>query len=151
MWSRLISAKVTLGAATGLVFFALLWTNLVLADRLAPRFRSVVGPEDDLLVRYRELVAGRQRLVWLVVSVAGGDRAGVQRLVAVAAVAAVPLRRAPSASTTRSSGRTSSWYVFRLPFLTTVVDWLFAFLLVTAIAGRDRALPERRDPPAAAG
>ena len=70
VWNRLVSAKVTLGAATGLVFFALLWSNLVIADRLAPRFRSVVGPEDDLLVRYRELVAGRQRLVWLVVSVA---------------------------------------------------------------------------------
>ena len=69
VWSRLISAKVTLGAATGLVFFAILWTNLVLADRLAPRFRSAAaGSEDELLVRYRELVAGRQRLVWLVVS-----------------------------------------------------------------------------------
>ena len=93
VWSRLVSAKVTLGAATGLVFFALLWTNLVVADRLAPRFRSVVGPEDDLLVRYRELVAGRQRLLWLVVSGRGRDRAGDQRLVAVAPVAAVPLRR----------------------------------------------------------
>jgi uncharacterized membrane protein (UPF0182 family) len=50
VWTRLISAKVTLGAATGLVFFALLWVNLVIADRLAPRFRSVVGPDDEVLV-----------------------------------------------------------------------------------------------------
>ncbi|MEI2700291.1 MAG: UPF0182 family protein [Microthrixaceae bacterium] len=69
VWTRLISARVTLGAATGLVFFALMWSNLIIADRLAPRFRSTIGPDDDLLVRYREVVSGRQRLVWLTVSV----------------------------------------------------------------------------------
>jgi uncharacterized membrane protein (UPF0182 family) len=133
VWSRLVSAKVTLGAATGLVFFALLWTNLVVADRLAPRFRSVVGPEDDLLVRYRELVAGRQRLLWLVVSVA---------------VAIVPAISASSqwrqwllfrfggsfGVDDPQFGMDLGWYVFRLPFWTTAVDWLFAFLVVTAIA-----------------
>src|SRR5690606_2038362 len=68
VWSRLLSARVTLGVATGLVFFLILWVNLVIADRLAPRFRSSVGAEEEVLARYRELVAGRQRLVWLVVS-----------------------------------------------------------------------------------
>lgn len=132
VWTRLISAKVTLGAATGLAFFALLWINLVIADRLAPRFRSVVGPEDEVLVRYRELVAGRQRLVWLVVSVA---------------IAIVP---AFSASAQwrqwllfRFGGsfgvddpqfdQDVGFYVFELPFLSTVVDWLFAFLVVTVV------------------
>jgi uncharacterized membrane protein (UPF0182 family) len=132
VWSRLISARVTLGAATGLVFFVLLWVNLVLADRLAPRFRANAGPEDDVLVRYRELVAGRQRLLWLVVSLV---------------IAIVP---AFSASAQwrqwvlfRYGGdfgvddpqfsQDLGWYVFKLPFLTTVVDWLFAFLIVVVV------------------
>jgi uncharacterized membrane protein (UPF0182 family) len=132
VWNRLISAKVTLGAATGLVFFLLLWSNLVLADRLAPRFRSVVGPDDDVLVRYRELVAGRQRLVWLVVSVL---------------VAIVPAISASSqwrewllfrfggdfGTDDPQFGMDLGWYVFRLPFWSAAVDWLFAFLVVTAI------------------
>lgn len=132
VWSRLISARVTLGAATGLVFFVLLWVNLLLADRLAPRFRANAGPEDDVLVRYRELVAGRQRLLWLVVSLV---------------IAIVP---AFSASAQwrqwvlfRYGGdfgvddpqfsQDLGWYVFKLPFLTTVVDWLFAFLIVVVV------------------
>jgi len=133
VWTRLISARVTLGAATGLVFFLLMWSNLVIADRLAPRFRSSIGPDDDLLVRYRELVSGRQRLVWLIVSVA---------LAAVPAVSASSQWRewllfrfgGSFGSTDPQFGQDLSWYVFRLPFLSAAVDWLFAFLVVTAIA-----------------
>lgn len=132
VWNRLVSAKVTLGAATGLVLWVLVWSNLVLADRLAPRFRSVVGPEDDLLVRYRELVAGRQRLVWLVLSLM------------IAIVPAIStsaqwrewllFRYGGSFGVDDPQfGRDLSWYVFRLPFLSTAVDWLFAFLVLTVI------------------
>ena len=92
----------------------------------------MVGPEDDLLVRYRELVAGRQRVVWLVVSIA---------------VAIVPAISASSqwrewllfrfggsfGTDDPQFGQDLGWYVFRLPFLSTAVDWLFAFLVVTAI------------------
>ncbi len=132
VWSRLLSAKVTLGAATGLVFFALLWSNLVLADRLAPKFRSVVGPDDDLLVRYREVVAGRQRLVWLVLSVL---IAIVPALSASAQWREWLLFRYGGDFGTADPqfGQDLGWYIFRLPFLSTVVDWLFAFLLVTAV------------------
>jgi len=132
VWSRLLSAKITLGVATGLVFFVLLWVNLVIADRLAPRFRSSVGAEEELLVRYRELVGGRQRLVWLVVALV---------------VAAVPGFSASAqwrewllfryggsfGIDDPQFGTDVGFYVFKLPFLTTVVDWLFGFLLVTAV------------------
>lgn len=130
VWNQLISARVTLGAATGLVFFLLLWVNLVVADRLAPRFAPVTGSDDDLLVRYRELVGGRQRLVWLVVSLG---------------VAIVPAFSASAqwrewllfrfgrewGATDPLFDRDLGWYVFQLPFLSTAIDWLFGFLLVT--------------------
>lgn len=133
VWRQLISARVILGVAAGLVFFVLLWGNLVLADRLAPRFRSVVGPDDDLLVRYRELVAGRQRLVWLVVSLV------VVIIPAFSASAQwrewLLFRNGGSFGVEDPEfGRDIGFYVFELPFLSTVVDWVFVFLLVTTVA-----------------
>ena len=132
VWRRLLSAKVTLGVATTLVFFVLLWANLVLADRLAPRFRSVVGPDDELLVRYRELVAGRQRLVWLVVSlliaIIPGFSASAQWKEWLL------FRFGGSFGTDDPQfGTDIGFFVFKLPFLSTVVDWMFGFLLVTAV------------------
>src|SRR4051794_18952471 len=47
-----------------LVFFLLLWGSLTVADRIAPRFRPM-GPEDELVQRYREIVgphAGKVRI-----------------------------------------------------------------------------------------
>jgi len=132
VWRRLLSAKVTLGVATTLVFFLLLWGNLVLADRLAPRFRSVVGPDDELLVRYRELVAGRQRVLWLVVSlliaIVPGFSASAQWREWLL------FRYGGSfGETDPQFGTDIGFFVFKLPFLSTVVDWMFGFLLVTAV------------------
>jgi uncharacterized membrane protein (UPF0182 family) len=132
VWRRLLSAKVTLGVATTLVFFVLLWGNLVLADRLAPRFRSVVGPDDELLVRYRELVAGRQRVLWLVVSlliaIVPGFSASAQWREWLL------FRYGGDFGTDDPQfGWDIGFYVFKLPFLSTVVDWMFGFLLVTAV------------------
>jgi uncharacterized protein len=132
VWRKLLSAKVTLGVGATLVFFLLLWVNLLVAERLAPKFRLAAGPEDELLIRYRELVSGRQRLVSL----------GLALLIAII----------PGLS---AAGQWQAWllfrfggdfgiadpelgtdigfYVFRLPFLSQVVDWLFGFLLVTTL------------------
>lgn len=131
VWQRLLSAKLTLGVGAALVFFLLLWVNMLIADRLAPRFRAV-GGEDEILVRYRELVAGRQRLLWLVVA---------------AAIAIVPgisasqqwrewlLFRHGGSFGTRDPelGTDIGFYVFKLPFLSLAVDWLFGFLIVTVL------------------
>lgn len=132
VWSRLLSARVTLGVATGLVFFLILWVNLVIADRLAPRFRSSVGAEEEVLARYRELVAGRQRLVWLVVSLL---------IALVPAFSATSLWRewilfrfgGDFGVDDPQFGTDVGFYVFKLPFLTNAVDWLFGFLLVTTV------------------
>ena len=44
------------------VFFVILWVNLFIADKLAPRFRPA-GPEEELVERYHELIRGRTALV----------------------------------------------------------------------------------------
>ena len=38
------------------VFFVLMFVNLIVADRLAPRTASM-GPEDEMVERYRSVVA----------------------------------------------------------------------------------------------
>ncbi len=133
VWRRLLSAKVTLGVAATLVFFLLLWINLLVADKLAPPFAPAVGPEDELLLRYRELVAGRQRILWLVVALVIAVIPGVS---ASAQWREWLLFRFGGSFGAKDPqfGTDIGFYVFRLPFLSSVVDWLFAFLVVTAVA-----------------
>ncbi len=136
VWKGVLGAKLALAAIFTLLFFVLTWTNLVIADRMAPPFRPA-GPEDEFIERYQELVGGRTR--WVRVGVA----------VMLALIAGPPV-----------AGEWNSWllftnggdfgvtdpqfdtdigfYVFKLPFLSFVTGWLFAALLivflVTAVA-----------------
>jgi uncharacterized membrane protein (UPF0182 family) len=131
VWRKLLSAKLTLGAATALVFFLLLWVNMLIADRLAPRFVAV-GTDDELLVRYRELVAGRQRLLWLIIA------AVIAIVPGVSASAQwrewLLFRHGGSFGIDDPQfGTDIGFYVFDLPFLSLVVDWLFGFLVVTTV------------------
>src|SRR5918911_335263 len=118
------------------VFFVVMWANLAIADLLAPKFRPM-GPEEELVERYHQAV---------------GSRAGLLRL-AVAGV--FPLIAGPGAAGQWNAwilfrnhvafgakdfqfGKDIGFYVFDLPFLKFVVDWLFAtfviVLIVTAVA-----------------
>jgi uncharacterized membrane protein (UPF0182 family) len=136
VWKQTLGAKIVLGAIFTGVFFVVMWANLAIADLLAPKFRPM-GPEEELVERYHQAV---------------GTRAGLVR-VAVAGVFALIL--GPGASSQWNSwilfrnhvpfgakdaqfGKDIGFYVFDLPFLTFVVDWLFAtfviVLIVTAVA-----------------
>src|SRR6266487_2313906 len=46
VWSGILRAKFALGVIFTVLFFALLWVNLFIAERIAPRFRPS-GPEED--------------------------------------------------------------------------------------------------------
>jgi len=132
VWRKLLSAKVTLGAGATIIFFIILWLNLVVADRLAPRFLPVSGQDDEVLIRYRELVSGRQRLVEVVVALLVAIVPGVS---ASAQWSQWLLFRFGGSfeEPDPEFGMDLGFYLFKLPFLTQVVDWLFGFLLVTAI------------------
>ena len=62
VWSRVLTTKATLSLIGGVVFFALCWGNLLIAERLAPVFRPASG-DDDLIERYHEMIGRRARLV----------------------------------------------------------------------------------------
>ncbi|MEY2402615.1 MAG: uncharacterized protein QOD38_166, partial [Acidimicrobiaceae bacterium] len=136
VWRGVLGTKLTLAFVFIAIFFLLLWVNLLIADRLAPKFRPA-GPEEELIERYHELVGRRTGLV----------RIGVAFLFAVIAGAG-------------ASGQWQEWllfrnyvpfhvedpqfhkdvgfYVFQLPFLSFLVGWFFAafviVLIVSAVA-----------------
>lgn len=132
IWQRLLGAKVVLSVITGLTMFLLLWVNLNLADRLAPRFLSGSGPDDEILMRYREVIGGRKRIAWFVLSLA---------------VALIPAASASSQWRNwllfRNGGDFGikdpqfhtdiGFYVFKLPFLSMIADWMFGFLMATIV------------------
>jgi uncharacterized protein len=131
VWRGVLGARVSLALIFTAAFFVIMWVNLYLADRMAPPFRPA-GPEEEFVERYQELVGGRTGLV----------RAGVA--LALALIAGVGV-----------SGEWNNWilfvnggdfgvadpqfstdvgfYVFQLPFLSFVVSWLFAALMIVLI------------------
>ena len=126
-----LEAKFTLTLIGGLVFFALCWGNLTIAERIAPAFRPSSG-DDDLIERYHEIV---------------GRRAGAVRL-AMAGFLAVMVglslgsswnewilfRNRVDFNQVDATFKTDvGFYVFQLPFLTTVTSWLFSALILIFI------------------
>jgi uncharacterized protein len=136
VFTGVLGAKIALAVIFTLGFAVLLAINLWLADRLAPPTRAP-GPEEQFIERYQQLIGRRAWTVRILVALLFGLVAGV-----------------PVASQWRDwllfthpvsfgvkdplFGTDVGFYVFRLPFLTFLVDWLFAaiviILIVTTVA-----------------
>lgn len=131
VWRGVLGAKVVLALLFIAVFFVLAWVSLLIADRIAPPFR-VAGPEDELLERYHDLVSGRAGWVRVVV-------AGLLALIAGSGVSSewnswILFREGGDFGVEDPQFRVDvGFYVFKLPFLSFVVDWLFASLLIVLI------------------
>ena len=131
VWRRILLTRIGLVTGFTLLFFVLAWGNLRLADRLAPRRRLPSGGP-DLLTRYDVLLVRRSGALRLVVSlvlalVAGGGTSSQWE--------SWLLFRHPERFGWKDPlhGVDAGFYVFQLPFLSFVVDWLFASLVVTAV------------------
>ena len=135
-WRGLLWARFAPAAVFTALFFVLMLVSLTIADRLAPHTR-VLGPEDEMLARYSQTVApysGRLRIVvsFIFAILAGGSVAGEwQRWILFTNAQNFGVKDA-------QFHMDVGFFVFRLPFLTFVFDWLFAgliiILIVTAIA-----------------
>lgn len=137
VWKGVLWAKTVLFLVFTVVAFALVWVNLAIAGRLAPADGPVavarpIGPQEEALRRLQEVVNVRPRVVRLVV-------AGVLALLFGTGVVNqwnewILFRNAVDFGTTDPQfHRDIGFYVFRLPFLSFLVDWLFVVLIVTAI------------------
>src|SRR4051812_14725622 len=58
VWSKTLAIKVELGVLFTVAFFVALWLNLLIADRVSPKFRPL-GPDEELLNRYHQIVDRR--------------------------------------------------------------------------------------------
>jgi uncharacterized membrane protein (UPF0182 family) len=131
LWTTILGTKLLLGVIFSLVFFAILWGNLYFADRLKPETRPE-SPEEDLVERYHAVIGSQ----------AGKVRFGVAALFGLIAGANTSSQwqswllfrnGGDFGQTDAQFGRDVGFYVFRLPFLSFVVDWFFAALVLTLI------------------
>ncbi len=135
VWRGVLGTKIVLAIVFIALFFVLMWVNLLIADRLAPRFRPA-GPEEELIERYHELVGGRTALVRIAVSalfalIAGAGASGQWNEWLL-------FRNHQSFGVSDPQfHKDVGFYVFQLPFINFVVGWLFAaftiIFIVTAV------------------
>jgi uncharacterized membrane protein (UPF0182 family) len=131
VWRGVLGAKVVLAVIFMVLFFVLAWANLLIADRIAPPFR-LSGPEDELLERYHDVVDARMPWVRVIISA----------LLAIIAGSGVSSEWNSWVLFTNGGDfgiedpqfhNDVGFYVFKLPFLSFVIDWLFASLLIVII------------------
>ncbi len=131
VWRDVLWAKFALGTIFTVVFFALMWINLWVADRIGPTFRPR-GPEEEMVERYHALIGGRTGLM----------RIGVSALFALIAGAGVSaqwedwllfVNGGDFGIKDPQFGRDVGFYVFKLPFLSYLVGWAFAAVLIVFI------------------
>ena len=131
VFTSVLGAQVVLIVLFAVLFFGILFGNLVIAERLAPAVRPP-GPEEDLLVHYHLIVGGRGRLLRLGVS-------GLFSLIAGLGVSGrwqewlLYTNRVDFGAVVAQFGRDIGFFVFQLPLLTFVVGWLFSTFLVTLV------------------
>lgn len=131
VFTGVLWAKIVLGTIFTAIFFVLLWLNLFIADRIAPRFRPA-GPEEEVIERYRELIGNRTGLV-------RGAVSGLFAIIAGAGVSAqwdswILFTNAQTVGVRDQQFDVDvGFYLFRLPFLSFLVDWTFASLVIVLI------------------
>lgn len=127
-WS-VLTTKIVLGTIFAVLFFALLYANLLIVRRLAPRYR-VLSPEQEIIERYR--LAFEPYLKWILPLFC----AGIALLVGIGA----SRQWQQFLLWKNSSGvgfdvedplfhRDPAFYIFDLPFLKFIQGWLFSALV----------------------
>lgn len=129
VFTGVITAKLGLVAAFTLAFFVLLYVNLVIAERLGPRNTA---PPDEFVARYRETIAPFSGKVRVVV-------AAVFALLAGTGVTGqwskwIMFRNGGDfAVEDPQFGRDIGFYMFKLPFLTFLANWVWVSIFIVAI------------------
>jgi uncharacterized membrane protein (UPF0182 family) len=136
VWRSMMTTKLELGVVFFAVFFVCCWASLLVVDRIAPR-ALFMSPELELVRRYQATI-GRHRVavrtvVSAVVALAVGSGATNQWQNWLLFVHGKAF-----ASSDAEFHKNVGFFVFRLPFLSFLVDWtqlaLIVLLIVCVIA-----------------
>lgn len=131
VWSGILFTKIALGAVGVAVFFVLFWANLWVVDRFAPRTLSF-NPEDELARRYQQITRPRATLL----------RTGVSLVLALLAGAGLSthwndwllfINGGNFGVKDPQFHMDIGFFVFKLPFLTTILNWLLYALVLSMI------------------
>jgi uncharacterized membrane protein (UPF0182 family) len=130
-WRSLLGAKAIPALIFSTAFFVVMLANLIVADRIAPRYRGT-GPEDEIIERYRGYVApyaGRVRVLvalFFAIIMGSGVSAQWQNWILFANAKSFHVKDP-------QFHKDVGFYVFKLPFLQFAAGWVFAALLVILI------------------
>ena len=135
VWSGLLFTKVALFLVSGLLFFGLIFFNLWIVDKNAPR--SVLPTEDDdIVVRWNQFVGPRRKVV----------RSGISLVLALFAGVSLWtswrewmlfVHGGNFGAKDPQFDMDVGFFVFKLPFLNTMVTWVFTalvFCLIVSVA-----------------
>lgn len=131
VWSGVLGTKLFLGTVFVSAFLVGMWANLAIVDRCAPALSSL-GPEDDVVRRWRTLIGRRSALVRTLVSLAlalivGSGAAGQWQQW-------ILFRHAvPFGVKDPQFHKDVGFFVFRLPFYQYLVSWMFLALTVMVV------------------
>jgi uncharacterized membrane protein (UPF0182 family) len=132
VWSTLFFVKVGLFLVFGFAFFVALWVNLIVCERMAAS-APPAPPEDELVRRYQRVIrpyAGRvyAALALLLALVAAGGTVGQWQNWLL-------FRYGGNFGVTDPQfHKDVGFYVFKLPFITFLIHWVLASLVVILIA-----------------
>ncbi len=133
VWVRLLEVKLGLFASFGAIFFVLAWVNLVVADRLSVASASTPSdPEDELVRRYQRAVRPYAGWVYWILALA---------MALVAATGSIGewqnwilfTHSVSFGVTDPQFHRDVGFFVFKLPFLSFVIDWALISLAVVTV------------------
>lgn len=127
----ILRSKAELGLLFSLVLALAFWVNIFIADRLAPATLPNT-PQDLAIGRVRDITSKRKGLMRLVVSVVFGLMIGLP--MASHWEEWVLFRNRQSFSIVDAQFNTDvGFYMFRLPFLESVVSWAFGALIMVVL------------------
>lgn len=133
VWQRRWGLSVALGAVGVGLAFLVLWVSLKVVDRMSPRWQPFdLSEEEELIERFREWVEPRVRQVRFWVT-------GALALILGLAVAAwrdqvfLFLNSQSFGVTDPIFNQDVGFYVFRLPLLETITDWVFNVLVLATV------------------
>jgi uncharacterized membrane protein (UPF0182 family) len=131
VFSTLLWIKVGLGVTFGVAFFVVLFANLLLGDRFGSRDLGF-DEEDELVRRFQDLVRPYARRVYALVATVVGIIAGLS--------ATGQWNNYLLFANARNFGKHDplfhkdlGFYIFRLPFISFIVNWALASLAVILI------------------
>ena len=129
VFSTLLVIKLGLFGAFGAIFFAVLWVNLVVCDRIAGH-DVVLAQEDELVRRYQHYVRPYSGRIYVAIAI-------ILALIGASGTISqwnnwILFRHGGNFGVTDPQfHKDVGFYVFKMPFLIFCVDWALAILIVT--------------------